>query len=88
MNIDKMSFQHRVSAFKRCFPWRSRDLTSLALYLETPYDPAIVDKDEIKKASLHYELDAVGFEYGDCKEEKIDGEIKWFEIQYTQVNGV
>ena len=50
-------------------------MTSLALYLETPYDPAITDPAEITKASMHYELDALGFEYGDCKEEKIDGEI-------------
>ena len=88
MDINKVSFQHRISAFKRCFPWRSRNLTSIALFLETPYDPAITDPDERLKASLHYELDAVGFEYGDCKEVAIDGEVKYFEIQYTQVNGV
>ena len=75
MDINKVSFQHRISAFKRCFPWRSRDLTSLALYLEVPYDTTITDPDEKEKASMHYELDALGFEYGDCKEEKIDGEI-------------
>ena len=88
VNIDKMSFEHRISGFKRCFPWRDNKLTSLALFLETPYDQTIYDPDEIKVASKHYELDAIGFEYGDCKEEKIDGDVLWFEIQYTQVNGV
>ena len=33
-------------------------------------------------------LRKVGFEYGDCNTEKISGEIKWFEIQYTQIYGV
>lgn len=33
-------------------------------------------------------LDKIGYEYGACSTEQIDGQIKWFEIQYTGFNGV
>ena len=33
-------------------------------------------------------MQKLGFEYGDCKKLTVTGEIAWFEIQYTQVNGV
>lgn len=33
-------------------------------------------------------LQKVGFEYGSCTKETITGKISWFEIQYTQIQGV
>ena len=37
-NTSIISFEHRITDFKRCFPFRSNELNSLALYLETPVD--------------------------------------------------
>ena len=34
------------------------------------------------------DLSKIGFEYGRCKRETITGDISWFELEYTQVNGV
>ena len=34
------------------------------------------------------DLRKIGFEYGDCQKIGVSGEIKWFELQYTQINGV
>ena len=33
-------------------------------------------------------LGKIGFEYGDCQKQSIAGEIKWLEIQFTQIDGV
>ena len=46
------------------------------------------DEEQIEAAKMSFELDKIGFEYGDCKKLTVTGEIAWFEIQYTQVNGV
>ena len=91
-DIERLSFEHRITAFKRCFPYKKPDeLTSLALYLEVPVDQEVLDsgdKEQISAAKMSFDLDKIGFEYGDCKKLTIAGEISWFEIQYTQVKGV
>ena len=33
-------------------------------------------------------LTKLGYEFGNCKEERIRGDINWYEIQYTEANGV
>lgn len=37
---------------------------------------------------MEIDLRKIGFEYGRCKREGIVGDISWFELEYTQVNGV
>ena len=48
----------------------------------TPDDDVIAtqDPDLISDALMIIDLDKIGFEYGDCEDESITGEIKWFEI--------
>jgi hypothetical protein len=76
-DIKNMSFSHRITSFKRCFPYNNPEkLTSFALYLSV-YD-AVQGLQE-----LPYKLDKIGFEYGECKQETVSGEIKWVELQYT-----
>ena len=46
------------------------------------------DPDEFAEATYPIKLNKVGFEYGDCQEEQVTGEIYWYEIQYTRAFGV
>lgn len=80
-----MSFQNRITSFKRCFPFNENNLTSLALYLSTGTNTgAAADQ----SSNYSYSLDKIGFEYGDCRLEEVTGEVRWLELQYTQIRGV
>ena len=63
----------------------------MALYLKVPVPAEIEaagDPDAIKEAELPINLDKIGFEYGDCERIEVEGDIKWFELEYTQINGL
>ena len=63
----------------------------MALYLKVPVPAEIEaagDPEAIKEAELPINLDKIGFEYGDCERIEVDGDIKWFELEYTQINGL
>ena len=91
--VGDFTSDHRISNFKRCFPYNDKDqqLQSLALYLTIPTDKLDlkkgekIDPAEFRALKKPISLRKVGFEYGNCKTEKITGNIKWYEIQYTQI---
>lgn len=67
-----MSLDHRITAFKRCFPFggNSDELISFSLYL------SVASNDVESQITL----EKLGFEYGDCQKETVEGEIQWLEI--------
>ena len=94
-NIDIISLDHEIVSFKRCFPYNESKLQSLALYLQIAEEKVFntvtgepKDPEELKRLTYETSLLKIGFEYGDCVQENVSGPISWFEIQYTQVNGV
>ena len=88
VNIDLMSFSHRVTSFKRCFSFsNSEQLVSMSLELtaivDGTYNLDSFTVDQIEAARRPIDLLKVGFEYGNCEEHQIVGDVEWLEIEYT-----
>ena len=90
VDINTMTFNHRVTAFKRCLSFTNSDkLISMSLELtaivDGEYNLDSFTPEEILAARRPIDLKKVGFEYGACEENQITGEVHWLEIEYTQV---
>ena len=72
-----MSFQHRITNLRACFAiGNNNDVASLGFTLSA-FDP------ETEAKTLEYDLENLGYEFGNCRLLPVTGEIEWVEVSLT-----